>query len=260
MSCTLLRALLFDVDGTLAETEELHRQAFNSAFAAAGLPWHWSPERYRALLSVAGGRERIAHFQTAYREECQSICLSEAAIAEIHRDKNRRFGELLASGALPLRPGVVRLAREAAAAGAAIGIVTTTSPENVTALLTALWPADAPPFATIVTAREAPRKKPDPQAYLVALHQTGLAPHEAVAIEDTTHGAAAATAAGIPVIISESEYGRADAYPGALAVVEHLGEPQQPARFLISPTGNGSGWVTWPLLTQWVKRAQHLDS
>lgn len=251
MTQSSLRALLFDVDGTLAETEELHRQAFNAAFAAAGLPWRWSPERYRVLLSVAGGRERIAHFQEAYPEETDGVTLPDEAIAALHRDKNRRYGELLTAGALPLRPGVLRLTREAAGAGALLAIVTTTSPENVEALLAALWPADAPPFAALITARETLHKKPDPQAYAVALAQLGVAAHEAVAVEDTAHGAAAASALGIPTLVTESEYGRAPLYPGAMAVVEHLGEAAQPARFLHTPEGTGEGLVDWPLLQRW---------
>ncbi len=247
-----LRALLFDVDGTLAETEELHRQAFNAAFAAAGLPWSWSPVRYRDLLKVTGGKERIAHFQATYPEEAAAIELDNETIAAIHRDKNRRYHELLASGALLLRPGVLRLAHEAAAAGAKLAIATTTSPENVTSLLALLWPADAPPFAAIITAREAPRKKPDPMVYWVALQQLAVDPAQAVAIEDTAHGAAAAAAAGVAVVVTESEYGKRSAYPGALAIVEHLGEPHLPARFVHTPDGTKEGWISWNLLSYWV--------
>ncbi|BBD77103.1 HAD-IA family hydrolase [Hydrogenophilus thermoluteolus] len=251
----MVKALLFDVDGTLAETEALHRRAFNEAFAAAGLPWRWTPQRYAELLRVAGGRERIAHFQSAYPHEAAGIVLDPDAIATIHRDKNVRYAQMLAQGALPLRPGVVRLAQEAAASGARVAIVTTTSPENVAALLAALWPDDAPPFAAIITAREAPQKKPDPQAYHVALARLDIAPSEAIAIEDTAHGAQAAAAAGIPVLVTESEYGKAPEYPGAFAVVDHLGEPDLPARWLRTPQGRGEGVVTWALLTRWAASA-----
>ncbi|MCX7945954.1 MAG: HAD-IA family hydrolase [Hydrogenophilus sp.] len=249
----MLRALLFDLDGTLAETEELHRQAFNAAFAAAGLPWHWSPERYAELLAIAGGRERIHHYQTVYSDEARRITLDPEALLTLHRDKNRRYHQLLAEGHLSLRPGVLRLAREAKAAGARLAIVTTTSPENVDALLTHLWPVAELPFDLLITAREAPRKKPDPQAYEIALTALHLSPQEAIAIEDTAHGAAAANALGIPVLITESRYGRAPHYPGAFAVVEHLGEPDHPARFLSVPGALTAGHITWSLLTDWLQ-------
>lgn len=247
----MIRALLFDVDGTLAETEELHRRAFNATFAAAGLPWHWSPARYAELLTVAGGRERIHHFQSAYPDEAGGIVLPPEEVTRLHREKNSRYAALLAHGALALRPGVVRLAHEATAAGAQLAIVTTTSPENVAELLAHLWPSDAPPFAAVITAREAPRKKPDPQAYAVALQQLAIAPDEAIAVEDTAHGAAAAAAAGIPVLVTESDYGRAPGYPAAFAVVAHLGEPDLPATWRRTPQGPGSGVVTWALLGRW---------
>ncbi len=252
----MIKALLFDVDGTLAETEEWHRQAFNAAFAAAGLPWCWSPVRYAELLRVAGGRERIAHFQTAYPEEAAGIVLSPEEIAAIHRDKNRRYAERLANGDVTLRPGVLRLAREAHAAGARLAIVTTTSPENLEALLAATWYRcpDAPPFAALITAREAPRKKPDPQAYEVVLATLGVSPHEAVAIEDTAHGAAAAAAAGIAVLVTESEYGRAPQYPGAFVVVSHLGEADEPATAIRVPAPLPDGMVTWAWLLQRLER------
>lgn len=251
----MFQALLFDVDGTLAETEALHRRAFNEAFAAAGLPWRWTPQRYAELLRVAGGRERIAHFQSAYPRETAGIVLDQPTIETLHRDKNARYAQMLACGALPLRPGVVRLAQEAAASGVRIAIVTTTSPENVAALLAALWPDDAPAFSALITAREAPQKKPDPQAYHVALARLGIASHEAIAIEDTAHGAQAAAAAGIPVLVTESEYGKAPEYPSAFAVVDHLGDPDFPARWLRTPEGCGQGVVTWERLCRWAECA-----
>ena len=123
-----LKALIFDVDGTLAETEEAHRQAFNSAFSGAGKNWIWTPEIYRGLLRVAGGKERIAHWC-----DTQNISISQQDIAELHRAKTHTYAELLADG-LSLRLGIVRLITEARAAGLKLAIATTTTPANIHAL------------------------------------------------------------------------------------------------------------------------------
>ena len=105
-----LAALIFDVDGTLAETEELHRAAFNAAFQAANLPWHWDVPLYAQLLKVTGGKERIAHYLTTLPDP---PALDTEAIAALHRDKTARYAELVEAGGLSLRPGVAALVAEA---------------------------------------------------------------------------------------------------------------------------------------------------
>jgi beta-phosphoglucomutase-like phosphatase (HAD superfamily) len=130
----MLKALIFDVDGTLAETEEVHRQAFNDAFAAAGVGWHWDRATYRRLLAVTGGKERMA----VWRREVGSGP-TDAVLAELHRDKSARYAAILASGGLVARPGVMRIIAEARAAGLRVAVATTTSPANVEALAHALW-------------------------------------------------------------------------------------------------------------------------
>ena len=107
-----LRALIFDVDGTLAETEEAHRAAFNAAFAAAGLNWHWSMADYGRLLTTTGGKERMARWRAE-----RGSGPSDAAIAALHRDKTARYAALLAGGGLQARAEVLALAAAARAAG-----------------------------------------------------------------------------------------------------------------------------------------------
>lgn len=210
-------AVLFDVDGTLAETErDGHRVAFNRAFAAAGLPWHWDEQRYGELLQVAGGQERIAFFI----DRCAPPRLGAVDIAALHAEKNRHYGQLVADGAIALRPGVKRLFGAIEMAGWRLGIVTTTSRANVEALLHAtLGAAARRRFAVIVCGEDVTRKKPAPDAYRLALHR--LAPGtRAVAIEDSRHGLLAARSAGLPTLVVRSRYTAGEAFDEAAAVFD----------------------------------------
>jgi HAD superfamily hydrolase (TIGR01509 family) len=204
----MIRALLWDVDGTLAETERYgHLPAFNRAFAAAGVPWRWSEERYGELLNVAGGRERLLHDMRTQPAAPATDAQRRALAKRLHQLKNQHYALIVASGALPLRPGVVQLLEECSEAGVRLGIVTTSSRANVAALLSrhlgAAWGAR---FATVVCAEEAPRKKPDPQAYRRALQTLRLRAEETVAIEDSPAGIEAARRAGVPVLVARSYY------------------------------------------------------
>lgn len=204
----MLKAILWDVDGTLAETErDGHLVAFNRAFEALAIPWRWSESRYGELLGVAGGRERLLYDlesqPLAPRDRAQRAALAE----RIHRLKNEYYAQIVAGGALPLRAGVVQLFADCAAAGVAMGIATTTSTANVGALLGAhLGDSWRSRFAAVVCAEQAPLKKPDPQVYRHALQTLGLAADEVLAIEDSPAGIAAARAAGIAVVVARSFY------------------------------------------------------
>ena len=215
------RALIFDVDGTLAETEEVHRRSFNDAFADAGLGWHWDRETYRQLLRVAGGKERIR----AFDERSAIPLLSFAEIAVLHRAKTERYTALVAAGGCPLRPGVEAMLAGARRRGQRLAIATTTTRDNVDALLSVALGQDwAGLFEVIAAGDDVPRKKPAPDIYLAVLAQLGLAPGDCIAIEDSGNGLAAASRAGIPVVITRSAYFPDDDWSGALLVVDDLTE------------------------------------
>jgi HAD superfamily hydrolase (TIGR01509 family) len=228
-----LSALIFDVDGTLAETEELHRLAFNAAFAAAGLPWDWDTDLYARLLEVTGGKERIAH----YVGLAGGPRLARDTIATLHAEKTARYTELVAQGGLALRPGVARLLAEARAGGVRLAIATTTSRPNVDALLRATLGAD--PFDVIAAGDEVAAKKPAPDIYRLALERLGLPPTRCIAIEDTSNGLLSAQGAGLPCVMTTSLYGGHGPFPGALAVVTQLGDPGDPARSQAGPAPAG---------------------
>ncbi|CAH2602169.1 Protein CbbY, plasmid [Rhodovastum atsumiense] len=240
-------ALIFDVDGTLAETEELHRQAFNQTFAAAGLPWHWDRALYRRLLAVAGGKERLAAFVAAQAPERAG----EVDIPALHAAKTARYTQMIAAGAVTLRPGIARLLAEARQAGVPVAIATTTSLPNVEALLRAtLGEAGPGAFAVIGAGDVVPAKKPAPDIYAHVLRRLAIPASACIAFEDSTIGLAAARAAGIPTVVTPSLYTDEDDFTGALAVVSDLGDPQAPYRHLAG-AGAGDGMVTIDTLARW---------
>ncbi|MBR0963538.1 HAD family hydrolase [Bradyrhizobium diazoefficiens] len=215
-------ALIFDVDGTLAETEELHRQAFNHAFARHGLDWHWGREVYKELLRVTGGKERIR----AYQERLPiGRPLSDADIAALHRIKTAHYADLIETGCCPLRPGVMDLLIAAKTRGQRLAIATTTSHGNIEALLSralgSRWAAD---FDAIVAGDDVRHKKPAPDVYLDVLVRLKLDASDCLAIEDSANGLVAASRANIPVLITRSMFFRDDDFTEARVVLDDLSE------------------------------------
>lgn len=223
----MLRALIWDVDGTVAETErDGHRVAFNRAFEALGLAWHWDVPTYGALLHVTGGRERLLRGIEGRADAPTTPQAREVLAIELHRLKNSFYAEIVAEGGIEARPGVRRLMNACTRDGVQLAIATTTSTSNVEALFASLVGADwRSRFAAVICAEDAPVKKPDPQAYRLVLERLGISPHEAFAIEDSPNGLAAARAAGIRCGITRSVYFDDAAFPGACWVRADLDRP-----------------------------------
>lgn len=235
-----LQALLFDVDGTLAETErDAHRVAFNETFAEYELDWNWSVELYGELLAVTGGKERMQFYLDKYRPDYQHNL--QDFIIELHKNKTKRYNNMLSKNPLTLRPGVRRLLDEARNTGIRLGIATTTTPENVTSLLEhSLAPDAASWFEVIAAGGIVPAKKPAPDIYNYALQQMNLKPEQCIAIEDSQNGIQSAKAANIPTLITVSNYTRNEDFDGAMVVLDNLGEPEQPFTVLAGDSGNFS--------------------
>ncbi len=221
----MISAILWDVDGTLAETErDGHLAAFNQAFEALGVPWRWSDQRYAELLAVAGGRERLLHDMQTQSQAPAGAKEREALAERVHRRKNQVYASIVTRGDLALRPGVRELLQDCAQAALRLGIVTTTSRSNVEALLGTHLGVDwRSAFDVVISAEEAPKKKPHPQAYRLALDALRLPPHETVAMEDAPAGVTAAQAAGVSVIVTRSHYFHSTPGHGVLAVGPSLG-------------------------------------
>lgn len=225
-----LEVLLFDVDGTLADTErDGHRVAFNAAFQEANLDWEWSVELYGKLLKVTGGKERIRYYLDTFNKQFRGPADLDGFIAGLHAAKTRHYTDLLARGAIPLRPGVRRLLNEARAAGLRLGIATTTTPVNVTALLRHSIDPDAESWFEVIAAGDiVPKKKPAPDIYDYALRELGVAPGHCVALEDSGNGVRSSVGAGLTTVVTVSDYAAEDDFSGAALVVDQLGEPDRP--------------------------------
>jgi HAD superfamily hydrolase (TIGR01509 family) len=223
----VIKALIWDVDGTIAETErDGHCVAFNQAFEALGLPWRWDLALYGELLRVAGGRERLLHDMAMRADAPPPGPEREALASELHRVKNQRYVEIITAHRLPPRPGVLRLVAECQAAGVALAVATTTSRGNIAALFSSLWgPGWQEVFTVVCGAEDAPAKKPHPQVYQLALQRLGVAAAQAFALEDSPNGLAAARAAGIACGITRSAFFADAEFDGAAWVRDHLDAP-----------------------------------
>ena len=242
-------ALLWDVDGTLAETElDGHRRAFNRAFADAGLSWHWDVELYQRLLRISGGRERIR----AFLSQAEGVVPDPERVERLQAAKQQHYNALVAAGELRLRPGVARLMRSAAEQGLRQVIVTTSSRAAVQVLLEQLLPDHPSLLEFWVCGEDVPSKKPHPAGYRQALERLNLPAAAGLALEDSGNGVAAAAAAGLPVLVTRSGASAsepAQAFAAAAAELDHLGGPERPCCVLRGPACP-RGWVTLSYLQQ----------
>jgi beta-phosphoglucomutase-like phosphatase (HAD superfamily) len=222
-------AFIFDVDGTLADTEELHRQAFNEAFFSCGVSWRWGPALYAELLQITGGKERIAHYISQQRMAAAERGRLLRLIPQIHAAKTRLYRELVALGHLLPRVGVLRLMKAARNVGLKLALASTTSPENVEALLVTSFGDDALSwFSAIATGDVVARKKPAPDIYNLALEMLGIAPQRAIAFEDSAIGVRAAKAANLFTVATPTLWTIGQDFSAADLVLTSLADPDKP--------------------------------
>jgi HAD superfamily hydrolase (TIGR01509 family) len=235
-----LEALIFDVDGTLANTEkDAHRVAFNRAFSDVGLSWDWSVDLYGQLLKVTGGKERIRYYLDNWQPEKPAIDDLTAFIKDLHARKTEHYCNLLANEVLPLRPGVKRLLQEAREQGIRLAIATTTTPANVTALLTHSLAPDAMDWFEVIAAGDmVPQKKPAPDIFLYALEKMNLRADQCVAFEDSGNGWLSSRDAGLTTVVTVNNYTANQDFTGADLVLSDLGEPEQPFEVLAGDAGD----------------------
>ena len=220
-----LKALVFDVDGTLADTEMAHLAAFNQAFVEEGLDWRWDVAEYTKLLEISGGKERMLHYWKQVHPDVKDIDGGglKDTIDRLHAMKTAAYENAVQSGAVQLRPGVLALIHSAHAAGLRLAIATTTSPVNIAVLLrNAIGPDWKDLFAVIEDASTAPKKKPHPQVYTQTLSRLSLSGADCVAFEDSANGLNAAKSAGLPVIVTPNSFTAHHDFTGALKVLSDL--------------------------------------
>jgi beta-phosphoglucomutase-like phosphatase (HAD superfamily) len=240
-----IEALIFDVDGTLADTEEAHRSAFNAAFERLQLGWSWSRSEYRDLLRTTGGKERItSYIHSLPLSETQRRALIERVPA-IHAEKTKHYSFVVRGGGVPLRIGVARLLMEAFDAGCRLGIATTTTAENVDALLTStLGERGLDMFSVIACGDQVREKKPAPDIYRLALNTLGVQAENAVAFEDSVNGLKSAVAAGLWTVITPTFWTADDNFSGAGIKLPHFGDADHPLPEAASQAWAGLPWLT----------------
>ena len=217
------RAIIFDVDGTLAETEETHREAFNRAFKGASLPWSWDQELYRKLLAVTGGKERIRYFIEDFGGEGAPAGDLDDFIPALHAEKTRAYTQMVSDGELELRPGVRDLIDALREQGYRLAIATTTTPANVDALLAANFGESGQGLFEVICAGDSvPNKKPAPDVYLRALEDLDLPAESCLAVEDSRNGLLSAHAAGIATIVTPGIYTHHEKFDEAVLVIDSL--------------------------------------
>jgi HAD superfamily hydrolase (TIGR01509 family) len=242
----------------LADTErDGHRVAFNLAFKEAGLDWDWSAELYGKLLKVTGGKERIRYYLDNFNKEFERPAELDGFIAGLHKAKTAHYARMLGEGAIPLRPGVERLLREARAEGLRLAIATTTTPLNVTALLdNTLGPESKEWFEVIAAGDIVPAKKPAPDIFVWAMEQMGVTPEVCMAFEDSDNGVKSVVGSGIrTLMVTVNGYTRNQDFSGSSLILDQLGEPDTPCEVL-QGEGPDGGYVDVAFLRSLHARVQ----
>lgn len=247
----IIEALIFDVDGTMADTEEAHRVAFNLAFERYRLGWVWQPSEYRELLKVTGGKERLASYIETLPIAAADRRRLSTMVPDIHAEKTRFYSSFVADGAVPLRDGVARLFDEALGAGCKLAIASTTTAVNIDALLQSTLGARGLDMFTVIACGDQVRaKKPAPDIYELALRGLDLLPEHAIAFEDSPNGLRSATAAGLRTVITPNFWTEGGDFSNASLLLPSLGDPANPLRGEPGRQLSSAAWLTFDELTR----------
>jgi dihydroxyacetone kinase phosphoprotein-dependent L subunit len=250
-------ALVLDCDGVLADTERYgHLPAFNQTFAEFGLPVRWSVADYGEKLRIGGGKERMASLLTPEFVAVTGLPADAAgqqeAVAAWHRRKTAIYAELVASGAVPPRPGVARLVAEALSAGWPVAVASTSAEPSVRATLEHAVGAENARALRVFAGDIVPHKKPAPDIYLLVLDSLGLPAARVVVVEDSRNGLLAATAAGLTCMITVNDYTAGEDFSEAALVVSSLGDPSGERTVILDNRSRAApgDWITLADLTR----------
>ena len=231
-----LKVIVFDIDGTVAETEkDIHRIAFNRAFKEAGIDYYWDEVNYGDYIHIGGGRERLRIVFADYPIDETKITREEF-ISNLHKIKTKYYMELLEKDDFPARPGIKRLIEEAVEKGIKLAVASSSNDKSVNLLLERLLGKELKEnFSLIIAGDMVKTKKPDPEIFNLVVGKLGVEPGECVVVEDSGIGLIAAKAAGMKCVVTVSLYTAKDSFDGADLLLESLGEPDAPAKILANP-------------------------
>ena len=243
-----LRGIIFDVDGTLADTEEIHRLAFNRTFQEFNLDWHWSEEKYVELLSISGGKERMANFGSILRKEFRTEKEFLTLISDMHKRKSTIYRQALSEKKTDLRPGVLRLIDELTKEKISLNIATSSSFENVDTLLKHNLGSEWRKLFDVVESSDTTKeKKPDPAVYKNVLRKSTLNVEQVMAIEDTQNGLIAAVRASLKTIITTHPMTSKNLFEKSCLVIDCMGEPNRPFE-VVNGKNFGHNYLNLPLI------------
>ncbi len=251
-----LQAILIDMEGSIVESEEIHRRAFNAAFRECGMAWHWDRAIYKQLLSIAGGLERLKHYITRTAPDIMKRPDGFSFLDSMHKAKNIAYAQLVEREGVSPRPGVERLLTEARRRDIKLAVVTSATLETVHTVIGKALGDDALQwFEVIADGGKVPAKKPAPDIYIWATEEMGVPVSACLSFEDTPRGVKGSMAAGVPAVATVSSYTYDEDFDGALAVISHLGNPDQPFKMLAG-SAFGADYVTVDLLRKWHRSAK----
>jgi len=237
------RALIFDCDGVLADTEQYgHLPAFNETFTAFDVPVQWTVAEYAEKVKIGGGKERMRSIVTpelAARLGLNNDAAIDEAVLLWHKHKTALYTDLVERGVMPPRPGIARIVRDAFEAGWMLAVASTSAEPAVRAVLTHAVGDELAEHFAVFAGDIVPKKKPAPDIYLLAVRELGLDPTETIVVEDSANGMRAALAAGLRTVVTVSGFTREEDFAGASLVVTSLGDPPdgEPAEMLNNPLG-----------------------
>jgi HAD superfamily hydrolase (TIGR01509 family) len=240
-----LKAVIFDVDGTIAETETYgHRVAFNRAFSSAGLNIELDIPTYGSYLKIGGGKERLRKLLSDKVIGLNNINI-EDFIIYLHNLKTNIYNEIALSGELSLRPGVKRIIEEALSEGIKLAVASTSNEKSVNILLDSLLGAEVKnKFSVVLAGDIVKNKKPDPEIYSMSAAKLGIKPSECVSIEDSGIGVVSSKAAGIRCIVTVSDFSKEENFESADLVIDSLGEPDcKPVKIISNPHSLDFGYI-----------------
>lgn len=248
-------ALIFNADGTISETDETHRKAFNLAFRDHDLPWHWSHAIYGRMIDSLTARSKITTFLRRYRPDETDCLENDALMISLVSAKRKHYIDLIEMGEATLRPGVSRLINEAKHLDLKLGIISLNRRQDFEVILQNHFGLGALANFNCITTIEDVGRIDDPDTALKAIYSKALStlhadPLRSVAIEARESGTEAAASLGMKVVATPGLYTSSCRFETASLVISDLGHPAAPFQVIRGDAGRHH-FVSVDALNSW---------